>query len=81
MTLKKIYGKSTERVLVFTNVSTGRSPLIAIKVTNMKPAMVILHGIKKVDVLAQRIAKVEGIGIATTNMDLKSVMKKLRSLE
>ncbi|MAH43303.1 transcriptional regulator [archaeon] len=79
--LKKIYGKSTERVLVFTNVSTGRSPLIAIKVTNMKPAMVILHGIKKVDVLAQRIAKVEGIGIATTNMDLKSVMKKLRSLE
>ena len=58
--LKKIYGKSTERVLVFTNVSTGRSPLVAIKVTNMKPMLVILHGIKKVDVLAQRIAKAEG---------------------
>ncbi len=79
--LKKIYGKSTERVLIFTNVSTGRSPLIAIKVTNMKPMMVILHGIKKVDVLAQRIAKAEGIGIATTTMDLKQIMKKMRSLE
>ncbi len=79
--LKKIYGKSTERVLVFTNVSTGRSPLIAIKVTNMKPTMVILHGIKKVDILAQRIAKAEGIGIATTSMDLKQIMKKMRAVE
>ena len=79
--LKKIYGKSTERVLIFTNVTTGRSPLIAIKVTNMKPMLVILHGIKKVDPLAQRIAKAEGIGIATTETDMKTLMKKLRSLE
>ncbi|MFH1420571.1 MAG: helix-turn-helix domain-containing protein [Candidatus Aenigmatarchaeota archaeon] len=80
--LKRIYGMSTERVLIFTNVSTGRSPLIAIKVTSLKPALVVLHGIniKKVDELAQRIAKVENIGIATTETDIKEIMKNLRAV-
>lgn len=78
--LKKIYGMSTERALIFTNVSTGRSPLIAIKVTSLKPALVVLHGIKKVDEIAQRIAQVENIGIVTSEMDIKDVMKNLRTI-
>lgn len=79
--LKRIYGKSTDRVLIFTNVTTGRSPMVAIKVTNMKPVLVILHDIKKVDPLAQRIAKAEGIGLAITSADLNTVAKKLRAME
>ncbi|MFH1126672.1 MAG: helix-turn-helix domain-containing protein [archaeon] len=61
--LVKLYGMTTERALVFTKVERGRSPLIAIKVTNLKPGAVIFHGLKELDKLAERIAKVEGIPI------------------
>ncbi len=35
----RIYGWSTERALIFTNVSTGKSPMIAIRVTPIQTAL------------------------------------------
>ena len=35
----RIYGWSTERALIFTNVSTGKSPMVAIRVTPFKPTV------------------------------------------
>ncbi|MFP4045825.1 MAG: helix-turn-helix domain-containing protein [Candidatus Aenigmatarchaeota archaeon] len=62
--LVKLYGMTTERALVFSRVQTGRSPMIAIKVTNLKPGFVVFHGdIKRVDELAKRIAKAEGVPV------------------
>jgi len=57
----KIFGSTTERVLVFTKVGLGRSPLVAIRVSQLKPRMVILHGPKVVDPLAIELAKRERI--------------------
>ncbi|MFH1125599.1 MAG: helix-turn-helix domain-containing protein [Candidatus Altiarchaeota archaeon] len=67
-TLRDIYGSTTERALIFTKVHTGRSPLIAIKVTKPKPNMIVLHGLKprKVDKLAVKIADAEGIPLAVS---------------
>lgn len=59
----KLYGLTTQRALIFTKVSTGRSPMVAIKVTNLKPTLVALHGLDRVDDLAKRIGKVERIPI------------------
>lgn len=60
--LVKLYGLTTERALIFTRVSTGRSPMVAIKVTNLKPGLVVFHGeVSKVDKLAKRIADVEDV--------------------
>ena len=42
----RIYGWSTERALIFTNVSTGKSPMVAIRVTPFKPRCVVLQGIE-----------------------------------
>jgi putative transcriptional regulator len=42
----RIYGWSTERALIFTNVSTGKSPMVAIRVTPFKPRCVMLQGIR-----------------------------------
>ncbi|MBM3308652.1 MAG: helix-turn-helix domain-containing protein [Candidatus Altiarchaeales archaeon] len=66
--LKELYGSTTERALIFTKVHTGRSPLIAIKVTKPKPNLVVLHGLKpnKVDKLAVRIADSEQIPLAVS---------------
>ncbi len=57
----QIFGSTTERVLIFTKVSLGRSPMVAIRVQTMKPRMVILHGPKEVDRLAIELAKSEQI--------------------
>ncbi|MBU2617785.1 MAG: helix-turn-helix domain-containing protein, partial [Euryarchaeota archaeon] len=43
----RLYGWSTERALIFTKVSTGKSPMVAIRVTNLKPGAVVLHGLNE----------------------------------
>ncbi len=56
---RRLYGLTTERALVFTGVTTGRSPLIAVKVIGITPGMVILHGdIKTPDELGIKIAEI-----------------------
>jgi putative transcriptional regulator len=48
----KLYGMTSERVLIFTGASSGRSSMVALKVTNLRPGLVILHGSDKLDDLA-----------------------------
>lgn len=67
--LVKLYGITTKRALIFTNTSTGRSPMVAIKVTNLRPALIILHGAREVDEIAKRIADVEGIPLAVSKLN------------
>ncbi|MBI4176933.1 MAG: helix-turn-helix domain-containing protein [Candidatus Aenigmarchaeota archaeon] len=66
--LVKLYGITTKRALVFTNTSTGRSPMVAIKVTNLRPALIVLHGAREVDEIAKRIADVENIPLAVSKL-------------
>lgn len=55
---RRLYGLTTERALVFTGVTTGRSPMVAVKVIGITPGMVILHGeLKRVDALGAKIAE------------------------
>lgn len=78
--LARIYGSTTERAIIFTKIQTGRSPMIAIKMTTLKPALVILHGITEVDPLAIRIAESEGITLATTKLaTVDDIIATLRS--
>ena len=77
--LVKLYGITTERAMVFTNVAHGRSPLIAIKVTNLRPGVVVFHGLEKIDPLAERIALVEKIPVIVSK--LNSVDELVRNLK
>ncbi|MHA1958869.1 MAG: helix-turn-helix domain-containing protein [Candidatus Thorarchaeota archaeon] len=60
--LLRLYGGTTQRAAILTNVSTGRSPMVAIKASQIgtsiavKPAVAILQGVKELDPLAVRIA-------------------------
>lgn len=80
----RLYGSTTQRAAIFTKVSTGRSPMIAIKsmsaVLSVKPALVVLHGIKSeaVDPLAVEIAKRSHIPLATTTMGIEKLIENLR---
>ncbi len=80
--LVKLYGITTQRALVFTQVSTGRTPMVAIKLTNLKPALVVLHGLDVVDDVAKRISEVEGIPMAVCRMDsVDRIIAKLKGIE
>lgn len=73
----KIYGSTTERALIFYNVSIGRSPMVAIRVTKLKPSLVILHNIAEVDKLALKISELENIPLVTTMLPLEELKNRI----
>ncbi|ACV25284.1 transcriptional regulator, XRE family [Methanocaldococcus fervens AG86] len=78
-----LYGWTTERALIFTNVSTGRSPMVAVRVSVMKPRVVVLQGITKdnVDKLALKLAEIDNIPLITTQIETKELIKKLNEIK
>jgi len=80
--LPKLYGSMSERAFIFTQVSTGRSPLVVIRVTPMKPSLVVLHDIEhnEVDKLALKIAEKEQIPVLTTKMDIAKIRESLNKI-
>lgn len=80
MELVQIYGLTTDRALIFTNVSSGRSPMVALKVTNLKPNLVVFHGPDELDEIARRIAEVESVPVALCRMDtVDDIRQKLET--
>ena len=77
-----IMGMTSERALIFTSVTTGRSPMIAVRVALVKPASVVLHGTKRVDPLAIYLAESEGIPlILSTAESVDEIISGLRSYQ
>jgi len=76
----KIYGWSSQRALVFTGVSFGRSPMIAIRAHPLKPAMVVYQKPEKVDELAIRLAELEGIPLIRTELAIGDLVEKLGAM-
>jgi putative transcriptional regulator len=76
----RIYGWSTERALIFTNVSNGKSPMVAIRVTPFKPRCVFLQGIcaDEVHPLVPRLAERDRITVLCTGMDVIGIVNILR---
>jgi len=79
----RIYGWSTERALVFTNVSTGKSPMVAIRVTPFKPRCVVLQGIDAADVhpIVAKMAERDRITVFCTGMEVDKIVSTLREKE
>jgi len=79
----KIYSTTSQRALLFTRTSTGRSPMVAVRIAPIKPAVVVLHGLEpdKVDKLAVRIAETEGIPLLVTSKNLDEIKKKLEQFK
>jgi putative transcriptional regulator len=79
----KIYSTTNQRALLFTQTTTGRSPMVAVRIAPIKPALVVLHELtaERVDKLAVRIAENEGIPLLVTQLKLEDVTKKLEALK
>ena len=78
-----LLGSTSQRVVVFTRVTTGRSPMIALRVSTIKPAVIVLHGPRRVDPLALWIAETERVPVILSlakNVDeLVSGLRRLAS--
>jgi len=78
----KLFGATTERCLLFTNVNTGRAPMIAIKSQEFKPSLVILHGVTEVDRLALELSEQMRIPLAVSKVGtVDTLTRELRGLE
>jgi len=76
----QIFGHTSERALIFTRVVHGRSPMVAVRISMLKPRAVIMHGAKP-DELAIELAKLERIPLAyIEKLELEEVMEVLRDL-
>ena len=78
---QKLYGWSSERAMIYTEVSTGRSPMVALRVTNLKPALIVIHGISApaVDKIAAKIAEIEHVPLIATMMPMADLIRALQS--
>ena len=82
--LVKLYGVTTQRALIFTSITTGKGPMIAIKVANLRPALVVLHDLPRGDVsdIAKNIAGAEGVPLAVcTGPDIADLMGRLKKID
>jgi len=82
----RLYGMTTQRAAVFTGVTIGRSPMVAIKAMQaglggLRPALVVMHGVKEPDKLAIVIAEREGIPLAVCRLEsVEELLAALRRL-
>jgi putative transcriptional regulator len=76
----RIYGWSTERALIFTGVSNGKSPMVAIRVTPFKPRCVVLHGIaaENVHPIVPKMADKDHITLMCTEKNIEAIVESLR---
>ena len=76
----RVYGWTSERALFFTNVEFGRSPMIAVRVHPIKPAVVVYIRPKRIDPLAIKLAEIEGIPLIITDLSPDQIKEKLKSI-
>lgn len=78
----RLYGQSTNRALLFTGVTRGESPLVAMRVVNPTPNAVVLHGLSESDLWdhAPDLARIDGFSLAVCETDIETTLERLREL-
>jgi putative transcriptional regulator len=76
----QLFGATTERALIFTNIESGCLPMMIVRVSSLKPRIVVFHRTEP-DAEAIRIAEYEQIPlIYSTAPNLEQLVKSLRKL-
>jgi len=79
-----LFGANSVRLIVFTGVTTGRSPMIAVKIYPIKPRMVAIHGPQSesaVDRLGIELAERETIPyVLSMKKEVRAILDSLTRL-
>ncbi len=73
----KLFGTTNERAFIFDQVSTGRSPMVVVRVAPIKPRIVVIKDVENIDKLAVKIAQIERIPLLMTKLSIEEMRKKL----
>ena len=76
----QLFGATTERALVFTNMENGISPMLIVRVSSLKPRLVVFHG-SVPDEYSIRLAEYDGIPLMYSSLpSVDQIVKSLRKL-
>jgi len=76
----QLFGATTERALVFTNIGSDNSPMMIVRLNNLKPRVIVFHGVKP-DGYSIKLAEYDGIPIIYSNLSsIEQLVKSLRKL-
>jgi len=76
----QLFGATTERALIFTNIENGISPMLILRISNLKPRIVVFHGTLP-DEYSIRLAGYDRIPIIYTSLSsVEQLVKSLRRL-
>lgn len=76
----KVFGWSSQRALIFTQVKYGRSPMIAVRAHPMKPAAVVYQRPENIDDLAIHLSKLENIPLLVSDMGIEEMIAALERI-
>ena len=55
--------------------------MVAIRVSNIKPRVVIFNGVSELDKLAVKLAELEGISLIVTELSTDELLKRLKDIK
>lgn len=76
----KLFGNTNERAFIFDQVSTGRSPMVVIRVAPIKPRIVVIPNVENMDKLAIKISQIEKIPLLTTKLTMEEIKARLNNI-
>lgn len=76
----KLFGTTNERAFIFDQVSTGRSPMVVVRVAPIKPRVVVIQNLDQVDKLAIKISQIEHIPLLTTKLNAEELKLRLNNI-
>ncbi len=76
----RLFGSTNERAFVFDQVSTGRSPMVVIRVAPIKPRIVVIQNVENMDKLAIKISQIEKIPLLTTKLTTEEIKARLNNI-
>lgn len=76
----QVFGATTERALVFTNVKNGSLPMMAVRVSSLKPRVVVFHR-SRPDEYSVKLAEYDQIPLIYSALpSVEQLVKSLRKL-
>jgi putative transcriptional regulator len=76
----QLFGATTERALVFTNIGNENSPMMIVRLNNLKPRVVVFQGVKP-DEHSIRLAEYDRIPLIYSSLPtVEQLIKSLRKL-
>lgn len=76
----RLFGTTNERAFIFDQVSTGRSPMVVVRVAPIKPRIVVIQNLDTVDKLAIKISQIEHIPLLTTKLNSEELKLRLNNI-